>query len=88
MKEAIQNMIDSGKFPEAILELEKITVEQRSAYELLVLGELYYKAGRTIDALNQFNAVLRLEPANKKAMTYVTMINDVLNFYHKDLLNP
>ena len=41
-----------------------------------------------MDALNKFNAVLKINPVNKKAAAYVTMINDVLDFYHKDLLNP
>ncbi|MDE5638841.1 MAG: hypothetical protein K2I47_03455, partial [Odoribacter sp.] len=55
---------------------------------LLLLGELYYKEGKSIEALNKFNAVLQVNPENVKAAAYVIMINDVLDFYHKDLLNP
>ncbi len=55
---------------------------------LLLLGELYYRQGRSVDALNRFNAVLCMHPDNTKAKAYVEMINDVLDFFYKDRLNP
>lgn len=73
---------------EKIKELERRIAEGKDGSLLLQLGELYYTAGRTIDALNAFNTVLRTDPDNTKARTYVVMINNVLNYYNKDLLNP
>lgn len=76
------------KIKEAIETLEQSVSQRESEEELVVLGELYYKVGRSVEALNKFYAALKINPDNTKAAAYVTMINDILNFYHKDLLNP
>ena len=85
MEENIDSLIVRGKTKEV---LERELSRQESEEKLLLLGELYYKEGRSVEALNKFNAVLKLNPGNAKAAAYVTMINDILDFYHKDLLNP
>ena len=84
----IEKLVKEGKLQEAILELEKKTADQPDEMDLLELGELYYREGKKTDALNKFNAVLRLNPENSKAQTYISMINKVLDFFCKDLLNP
>ena len=88
MEENVNLLIIRGKIKEAIEVLEQGLLQQESEEKLLLLGELYYKEGRSVEALNKFNAVLKVNPDNTKAAAYVTMINDILNFYHKDLLNP
>lgn len=55
---------------------------------LLELGIIYNALGDFPRALNLFNAVLRINPGQGQARTYVTMINNILNYYNKDLLNP
>ena len=55
---------------------------------LLLLGELIYAEGRMPEALNKFNAVLRIRPDDQKARNYVVMINNILGYYCKDLFNP
>lgn len=89
MQEKIQQLIKVGKRADAIRLLTEIT-EQHPAEEenLLCLGELIYAEGNMTEALNKFNAVLRLNPENKKARNYVTMINNILGYFCKDLLNP
>lgn len=71
-----------------IKELEKLLASQENEALLLELGELYNTAGDSIKALNLFNRVLRINPENRKAVNYATMIKNVLNYYNKDLLNP
>lgn len=88
MDENVTCLIEQGKIKEAIEVLEQEVSGKGREENLLLLGELYYKEGRSIEALNKFNAVLQVNPGNVKAAAYVTMINDVLDFYHKDLLNP
>lgn len=88
MEKEIDRWLQEGKIEEAMQALEKHPEIDRQEELLLLLGELYYKQGKTIEALNKFNAVLRLNPGHKKAQTYVEMINNVLDFYYKDLLNP
>lgn len=55
---------------------------------LLELGAAYYALGDTTQALNQFNEVKRMNPDNTKAQAYLEMINGILDYYCKDLLNP
>lgn len=87
MDNRIEKLIKEGKLQEAISELEKKALP-RNETDLLELGELYYRTGKNTEALNLFNAVLRLNPENSKARTYISMINEVLDFFYKDMLNP
>ena len=89
MIEEAKKMVEAGKRQEAILFLEGGIKENENNEEyLLYLGELIYAEGRMTEALNKFNAVLRLNPENHKATNYKTMINGILGYYCKDLLNP
>lgn len=87
-KERVDRFIQAGQKKEAIEWLEQQLKAGSDEQISFVLGELYYAEGRTIDALNAFNTVLRINPKNTKTETYVAMINSVLNYYNKDLLNP
>lgn len=85
----LRQMAEEGKRTEAIRLLEQRVSERKEDGEaLLLLGELIYAEGRMPEALNKFNAVLRLEPDNQKARNYVTMINNILGYYCKDMFNP
>lgn len=87
--EKVQELLKAGRRKEAIDILEESVRENGGSEELLLqLGELIYAEGRMTDALNKFNAVLRLNPDNRKAGNYVAMINNILGYYCKDLLNP
>lgn len=88
MEERVRQLLAEGRVDEALVLLEEKAGRGAGEEVLLQLGELYYQKGRNIDALNKFNAVLKKNPQQAKARAYVTMINDILNFYHKDLLNP
>lgn len=88
-EQEIKALVDAGKRPEAIRLLEACLKEQpEDETILLMLGELIYAEGRMPEALNRFNAVLRLNPENLKARNYVTMINNILGYYCKDMFNP
>ena len=55
---------------------------------LLELGVVYNAMGETTQAINHLNEVMRINPENTKAKAYLDMINGILNYYCKDLLNP
>ena len=55
---------------------------------LLELGVVYNAMGETTHAINHLNEVMRINPENAKAKAYLEMINGILNYYCKDLLNP
>ena len=88
MDEKIERWVAEGRITEALTELEKYPDGQQGETWLMYTGELCYRLGKNTDALNKFNAVLRLNPENEKALAYVEMINGVLDFFCKDLLNP
>ena len=88
-EQEITVLVEEGRRKEAIVLLEKYLEEQGQEETILLrLGELIYAEGRMPDALNKFNAVLRLNPDNQKARNYVTMIQGILGYYCKDLFNP
>ena len=88
--EEIRQMAKSGRRQEAIDILSRMLDEGEGNREevLLELGVLYNSMADTTKALNCLNEVLRINPENTKARTYVQMINGILNYYCKDLLNP
>lgn len=78
---------------EIIIKNKIIEIENSENYfsdeELLVkLGELYHSIGDMPMALNRFNAALKLNPDNKKAMTHIIIINSVFDFFNPDQVNP
>ena len=88
MGKNINELPEAGKRGEAIRVLEEYVKEHADEKCLMQLAELLYAEGRMTDALNRFNAVVRLNAGNLKALNYVKMINDILNYNNKDLLNP
>lgn len=89
IKDKIDELLKEGNKACAVQMLEEYGQAHVADEELLLLwGELLYSEGKMTDALNKFNAVVRQNPENGKARNYVTMINNILGYYCKDLLNP
>jgi tetratricopeptide (TPR) repeat protein len=89
LEQKIDELLKDNRRNEAIALLEKCLSDEPENQEILLrLGELIYAEGKMTEALNKFNALLRLNPEHQKAQNYVTMINSILGYYCKDLLNP
>ena len=76
---------------EGAIALLRQMLEQNEGERELVLRELgvvYNAMGETTQAINHLNEVMRINPENAKAKAYLEMINGILNYYCKDLLNP
>ena len=88
--EDIREIAKAGRRREAVEELTKMLEEEGCDREtvLLELGVVYNAMADMTNALNCLNEVLRINPENTRAKTYVDMINSILNYYCKDLLNP
>lgn len=86
--EQIEKLVAGGERDRAIDLLEGHLKTMEDERLLLLLGELYYSVGKMTEALNKFNAVVRINPENTKAANYVTMIRGVIDYFNKDLLNP
>ncbi len=55
---------------------------------LLERGQLHYRMNEWGVALNDFNAVLRIDPQHAEARQLIDMVQDILAFRYKDLYNP
>jgi tetratricopeptide (TPR) repeat protein len=84
---AAKNAIEQGRPEEALMVLDKLTVENNGE-AIFLKGEIYFKLQKWGEALNQFSLFLEQFPTDTKAKSYCTMIHDILDFYHKDLYNP
>ena len=88
--ESAKRLAKNGQREAAIVMLHQmleVGEKDREAI-LLELGAIYYAKGNTVQALNHLNEVMRINPINRKAKAYLEMINGILNYYCKDLLNP
>lgn len=88
--EDIKKIAKEGRRDEAIGMLQQMLDHNEGEREdvLLELGAVYYAKGDTTRALNHLNEVVRINPGNTKAKNYLDMINGILDYYCKDLLNP
>ena len=55
---------------------------------LLELGVVFNAMGETTQAIYHVNEVMGINPENAKAKAYLEIINGILNYLCKDLLNP
>ena len=55
---------------------------------LLERGQLHYRMNEWGAALNDFNAVVRLDPEHREARQFIDMIQEILAFRYKDIYNP
>lgn len=59
------------------------------SYELhMERGKEYYRRNEFGNALNDFNMALALVPSADEPKEFIAMIGEILDFRHKDLLNP
>jgi len=89
--EIVEKLLKDSKNDQVLERLDIIWAENKKSKDeslILRIGEIFNLLGRSADALNCFNAVLKLNPANKKAKNYVEMLQNIFSYYCKDLRNP
>lgn len=67
---------------------ERIAAEPQNVSLLVARGKLHYRMGAWGPALNDFNAVLRLNPAHVEAGQYARMVQEIFEFRYTDIYNP
>lgn len=58
-----------------------------TADEYYMQGNQYRKTGNWQEAINSYIAAIELDPGSP-AVEAKAMLDDILNFYHKDSYNP
>lgn len=65
-----------------------LAAEPADTASLLERGRLHYRMNEWGAALNDFNAVLRIDPGHEEARQFVEMVEEILAFRYKDIYNP
>lgn len=66
---------------------QKGVLQVKAADELYRKGNEYRRAGNWQEAINCYIAATEIDPQSPAAEAK-TMLDDILNFYHKDAYNP
>lgn len=85
--EDINELLKVEKAEQAKMEFEKLE-EQSSVEYFLVKGRLHQKFQNWGESINAYNRVLEIDSQNIEANNRLHMINQILNFWNPDLLNP
>ena len=85
----IESLLKENKADEAISALENWQKEGGKMDDNLyyLLGNAWRKKGNWQMAINQYLEAVRINPGSPAASA-LTMANDILDFYNKDLYNP
>lgn len=73
--------------PQHIVQKQMTAQEQLTARELYEEGLVYAQRAEWGAASTAFRKAIALDP-NSPAVQSLAMINDILDFYHKDNFNP
>ncbi len=85
----LKALLTAGHTDEAIRQLHDLLAEapQAAARWHYLLGNAHRKAGRWAQALNHYAEAQALDP-DSPAAAAERMLQDILEFYHKDSYNP
>ena len=72
------------------LQMLKLVLEENSSDSeaLLLRARIQYKMQQWGDAMNDFSAVLELDPDNLEAKTGLEMAKSILGYFTPDMFNP
>lgn len=88
LHEQIKEAISLGRLDEARSMVDAGLARHETDAQLHYLkGNLYLKAADWQQATNCFLRSIELDPSSPAAES-LQMIQDIMNFYHKDLYNP
>lgn len=65
-----------------------ISIETTDIQLYLLRGRIYYKMQKWGNAMNDYAAVLELEPENQEAKTGLEMAKSILGYFTPDMFNP
>jgi tetratricopeptide (TPR) repeat protein len=65
-----------------------ISIDTTDIQLYLLRGRIYYKMQKWGDAMNDYSAVLELQPENQEAKTGLEMAKSILGYFTPDMFNP
>lgn len=85
--DTITDLLNAEKAEQAKELFNELEIQETVDYFLLK-GKLEQKYQNWGEAINAFNKVLEIDPQNTEAANNLHLIDNILNFWNPDLLNP
>lgn len=87
--EEIKQMIERNELIQSLEILNRqIHAKPNNAEELLLRARILYKMQKWGDAMNDFGAVLDIDPQNAEAKAGLEMARNILGYFTPDMFNP
>ena len=87
--EEIKQMIERNELTQSLKILNRqIHAKPNNAEELLLRARILYKMQKWGDAMNDFGAVLDIDPQNAEAKAGLEMARNILGYFTPDMFNP
>jgi cytochrome c-type biogenesis protein CcmH/NrfG len=84
-----KKLFDQNELSKALEMLDVLISEDASDFHpLLLRGRIYYKMQNWGDAMNDYSAVLEIDPENKEAKSGLVMAKSILGYFTPDMFNP
>jgi len=84
-----KKLFDQNELNKALEMLDLLILEDTSDfYSLLLRGRIYYKMQKWGDAMNDYSAVLEINPENHEAKSGLAMAKNILGYFTPDMFNP
>ncbi|MEI8112785.1 MAG: tetratricopeptide repeat protein [Bacteroidia bacterium] len=84
-----KKLFDQNELNKALEMLDLLILEDTSDfYSLLLRGRIYYKMQKWGDAMNDYSAVLEINPENHEAKSGIVMARSILGYFTPDMFNP
>jgi Flp pilus assembly protein TadD len=82
-------LFDQNKLEEALLILNELILTNGSDIQALNLrGRIFYKMQKWGNAMNDYSAVIEIDPANTEAKSGIAMARSILGYFTPDMFNP
>ena len=82
-------LFDKHELPDALnLVNEYLSGDKENVDALLLKARIYYKLQRWGEAMNEYHAVLEMDPENKEAKSGLEMAKSILGYFTPDMFNP
>jgi cytochrome c-type biogenesis protein CcmH/NrfG len=87
--EEIKQMIERNELTQSLEILNRqIHAKPNDAEELLLRARILYRMQKWGDAMNDFGAVLDIDPHNAEAKAGLEMARNILGYFTPDMFNP
>lgn len=87
--EEAKALFEKHELPESLNQVnEYLANDKDNVVALLLKARIQYKLQRWGEAMNEYHAVLDIDPDNKEAKSGLEMAKSILGYFTPDMFNP